>query len=508
MILPRTVLFLLLFTILFTKGGLAQIFPAEGDVLNYRLAGFTITKDTKAEKYIFEVSGYDLHEDGSLTETWAAKQASDSNKTIIMLPSFAKAYRWRVTTEDKKGKKLSTTDYINFTTGRYPTVDTSKYRLRIIDSATHHHDLFVITDNSFVIYDLDGNPVWYLPDVPLKAGKDIEMRCIKPTQDGTFTAVGDLEAFEFDYHGKVLWKAPNDGKVNGSDRENYHHEMVKLKNGNYMVAGLGFSMEKIPENLNSNMRMIDSGKMKRKEDGYYRRIKTDNLIEYNSKKEVVWTWRALEHFDRSEFFKVREHGVNIDMHLNSFFFDEENKVIYATFRNTDEMIKIAYPSGEILARYGAIWLNDTLTAEQRLFHGQHCVVVGPDKRLYLYDNNTTRSHPKSPSYNNTISHVSIFSETASKTGLREDWDFSCDIDSQTAWFNGSGGSVYVLDDGCILTGMGDASRAFIVTPEKKIAWNAIAENGDGNNVWFLLKPYRVNYITRKELESFIFKSHQ
>lgn len=504
----QRVLFLLLFTILLTKNGLAQIFPAEGDVLNYRLAGFTTIKDTKAEKYIFEISEYELQPDGKIKETWAIQQTSDSFRTIAMLPGFASTCRWRVTLEDKRGKKIYTTDYVNFTTGKYPTIDTSKYRLRIIDSATHHDDLFVIIDNSFVIYDLKGIPVWYLPDVPLKAGKDIEMRCIKPTKDGTFTAVGDLEAFEFDYNGKTTWKGPNDGKVNGSDKENYHHEMVKLRNGNYLVAGLGFSMEKIPPSTDKqSMRMIDSGKIKKRADGYYRRIRTDNLIEYNSKNEVVWSWRALDHFDHNEFFQVREHGVNIDMHMNSFFFDEDRNVIYATFRNTDELIKIEYPSGKILARYKDIWIDDTTKSENTLFRGQHCVVVGADKRLYLYDNNTSRIHPKSPSYNSTISHICIFSETATKTGLKKDWNFSCDVDSQTAWYNGSGGSVCVLDDGCILAGMGDASRAFIVTPNKNVAWNAIIENGDGNDVWYLLKPYRVNYITRKELESFIFKNH-
>ena len=34
----------------------AQVFPGEGDVVNYRLVGFTVPHDVKAEKYVFEVS--------------------------------------------------------------------------------------------------------------------------------------------------------------------------------------------------------------------------------------------------------------------------------------------------------------------------------------------------------------------------------------------------------------------------------------------------------------------
>lgn len=478
-------------------------YPGEGDVLNYRLAGFTAAKQANAAKYLFEVAEYTTNNKGKDIPVNVLQQMSDSNRAILMLPAFDRGYIWRVNYLDAKEKIIGTTPYIHFRTGKYPTIDTGKYRLAILDSATHHDDLFIIMDFSSVIYDLKGNAVWYLPDVPLIPEKNLEMRCIQPTRDGTFTATCNLDAFELSYNGQLLWQAPNDGKVNGTNKENYHHEVVKLSNGNYMMAGFGFSMEKVPEHQNKWSAVPDSGKLEKRADGYYRRIKTDNIIEYNKNKDVVWQWRALDHFSHDEFFQKRAHGSNIDMHMNAFFFDEPNQVLYISFRNTDEILKVAYPSGKILKRFGAVWINDSTMSEDRLFHGQHCITRENDGKILLFNNNTNRDFPKR-SVATPVSHIAVFRETNDKNGLAPVWDFPCDIDTNASTYCATGGSVTRLDDGCILANMGSAGRIFIVTPDKKIAWNAIAYTGDGNNTWHLLGQYRVNFITRKQLEKFVF----
>ncbi len=489
---------LLLFWLI-AKTSSAQTIPGEGDVINYRLAGFSVPSETRAVRYIFEVRPYITGDDGAVFKDSITHQ-SDSNRTIIMLPSFDQQYAWRVTYIDKKGKNIKTTQSHHFRTGKYVTIDSSKYRLRIIDSATHHEDVFIIVDNISVIYDMNGNPIWYLPDVPLFKKKDMQLRCLKPTADGTFTAVSDLEAFELDYNGRIVWQAPNDGKVSGNAKESYHHEFTKLSNGHYMVAGFQSTMEKAPADYKLKPGMLQPGRIEQRNDGIYRQTKSDNLIEYDKYKNVVWSWKSIDHLDIGDFFRRSTKGVNIEMHMNAFYFDTNNNVIYISYRNSSEIIKIEYPSGKILHRYGHLSEDGN---NGKLFYGQHNIIKGPDGQLYLFNNNASNHIRVDPSPHK-ISHVSVLQEQTNSSILKQTWDFPCDIDTNAEWYGTGGGSVALLPDGCILTGTGSASRTFIVSHGKKIIWNAVAQFFDGEK-WLPVGPYRVNYITRNELEKFIFK---
>lgn len=504
----RALLLLLCFSIFISAN--AQFFPGEGDVVNYRLVGFTIPKDSKAEKYLFEVAEYSSNDKGNITTRNAIKQVSDSNRTVIMMPHFDKGYTWRVSFLNKKGKVISSTPYSHFRTGKYPTIDSTQFRINIIDSIRQghrHDDIYILLDFISVIYDLDGNPIWYLPDIPLVKDKDLQMRDLKPTADGTFTATTNFGAFEMNYNGKLLWKGPNDGKVNGDTMEYYHHEFTKLDNGNYMAASLEYEMRKMPDWVKVKPEQLTPDMLEKRDDGYYKKITTGNLIEYDQNKKVVWSWRSLDHFTDDDFFRKRAiNGINTDMHLNAFDFDEENKVIYMSFRNTNEIVKIEYPSGKILKRYGATYSNDTTENETRLFYGQHCVRKEKDGRIYLFNNNSNPAvlQPSSERLK-AISQISVFEENNTKAGLEKVWEFACDIDTFADTHGGAGGSVMVLDDGCILASMGSASRIFIVNKDKKIIWNAIPQSGDPNKNWYPLGQYRVSFIKRKDIDKFIFR---
>ncbi|MCB0697824.1 MAG: aryl-sulfate sulfotransferase, partial [Chitinophagaceae bacterium] len=199
------------------------------------------------------------------------------------------------------------------------------------------------------------------------------------------------------------------------------------------------------------------------------------------------------------------NGLNTDMHLNAFDFDEKNKVIYMSFRNTNEIVKIAYPSGKILNRYGDIWINDSTLSDKRMFYGQHCVRKSDNGRLYMFNNNSNPMLLMSgPERMKSVSKVSVFEEDSSKSGLKKVWEFTCDIDTFAEAHGGAGGSVEELPDGCLLVSMGSASRIFIVDPKKKLVWNVLPQSGDANNNWYPLGQYRATYLTREELEKFIF----
>lgn len=486
----------------------AQVFPGEGDVVNYRLVGFTVPHDVKAEKYLFEVSENKVSDKGETLIENTIRQVSDSHRIIILLPHFDMGYVWRVSYLNEKGKIISKTADYHFRTGKYPSVDSNRYRMKIIDSATHHDELYVILDFLSVIYDLKGNPVWYLPDIHLVAERDLQMRDIKPTKDHTFTASSNFNAFEFDYNGKTLWTAPNDGRLNNDTIEYYHHEFTKLDNGNYMGATLEHRMMKVPPWITITEKQKTTGFVEKRADGhYYRRVTLGNLVEYTKDRELVWYWKSIDHFNDTDFFRTKIiHGINTDMHLNAFDFDEKNKVIYMSFRNMNEVVKIDYPSGKILKRYGAIWINDSTKDSKRMFYGQHCVRKEDDGRLYMFNNNSNPSSTKQiEERKKPTSLVSVFEETGTKTGLKNVWEFPCNMDTFAETYSGVGGSVAMLDDKCLLVSMGSTGRIFIVSPGKEKVWNVIAQVSENGTDWYPMAQYRANFITRKELEKFIFK---
>ncbi len=485
----------------------AQVLPKDGDTLNYRLVGFAFPQHKKTVEYLLEVEEYTQFDDGRYMARLVLNQTSESNKIIATVPKFGTVYRWRIMYLKKK-KIIDSTTYHFFSTGYSPVIDTNKYRLRIIDKAPADLGIYVMLDFISVIYDLEGNPVWYLPEMPVETDINKQTRDLKPTKDGTFTTVSRLGAYEFDYDGNMLWKAPNDGRVSGEENESYHHEFTKLSNGNYMVCGSKPALKKLPDIIGQE----EIKNLKRTElhdDGYYMNVNTGTLIEYDNKGNIIWQWMSENYFSDEYFFPPKSNGkgVQIGMHLNGFEFDEDNKVIYLSFRNTNQVVKIEYPSGKILNQYGK-GIEDGIQKE-RLFIGQHCIRKAKDGRLYLFNNNTEDyDHGKLDlASSQNVSYVSVFEESISVPGgIKKIWDFSCDIDTYAASGAGPGGSVYMLDNNSILVGMGGVSRMFIVTPDKKILWNAIPESSNDNmKTRQPMRQYRASLIQTNDLEKYIFK---
>lgn len=502
-------IFLVLILLVFLGGkSSAQIIPKDYDTLNYRLVGFSVPENTEANLYQLEVYDYLAQDDGDI-ETLVVKKSSKSNRFIEVVPEFGRNYRWRVKYIHKM-KVVDSTEYHYFSTGYSPVVDTNKFRMKIIKPANVAEDMYIMVDYISVLYDLQGNPLWYLPDITVAKDKAIQMRDVKATHDGTFTAASGMGAYEFDYNANRLWVAPNDGKVSGDTTEYYHHEFTKLSNGHYMICGHKNVYMQLPADK-LNEKSMSSKLVEKGDDGnYYIKAKTGTLIEYDSKGNVVWRWLSEDHFSKKYFFRESRFlsGINTDMHLNGFEFDEKNSVIYMSYRNTNQVVKIAYPSGKILGYYGMDIENETSEEGPSPFYGQHCIRKAADGRLYLFNNNTQKfdlgSNVTEPERN--TSYVTIFEEGGTEYGgIKVDWEFSCDIDSYALAGAGAGGSVYMLDDKSVLTSMGGASRIFIVSPEKEILWNVIPESSDANGNWQSLGQYRTSYIYKKDIEKYIFK---
>ena len=486
--------------------GLAQahIKPAEGSKLNHLIAGFVAGEQPGISRYRLQVAeGHYTDEKEFARHIIIDKQVA-TNRTIAELPRFGASYTWRYTYLSSNGKVKSQTRLFHFATDTCDAVDTSRSRLKVISNSLGNSELMVTTDFRTVIYNLEGKPLWFLPRIA-KFGERIQpVRDFKPTPYGTFTCLYGFNAIEVDYEGNLIWEAPNDGKVNGDTSEYYHHEMTRLSNGNYMVCGDEIWWAKPDSILYGSKDMPKDIELQARKGRNYRRYVFGTLIEYDSKGNIVWQWKSKEHFPRNEQVPVAiKPNYSGFIHLNSFFFNEKDSVIYMSFRDINRIVKIKYPTSEWLNSYGDKYGNDSLEPQCDLFCGQHCVRKAADGKLYLFDN-----HPIKGA-NKLLSYISIYTEPLKddkQANLTPVWTFPCDIDTNAAGGTSTGGGVYMLPNETLLCTMGSAGRVFVVDRNKQVLWNAVSQQrAGGDKIWRNTAEYRVYPIVNKtDLERFIF----
>lgn len=506
----RSIGVILLFVFLYLPST-GQIIPKDFATLNYRIVGFSVPPNTLANTYTFQIARGDVANDDAFLKAVFVKRKTNKPQNIEELPSWGKQYTWRVVYNDKAGKEIGNSGLHHFSTGSLPYTDTTQNGLLILKQATDHNDLLILIDRNLVMYNMKGNPVWYMPDIPEIKKRDFNIRDFKATADGTFTFLNQDEALEINYDGKIVWKAPNDGKVSGMKTEGYHHEFTKLSNGHYLVAGAELVKKRIPGAVSDYFADGDISVSKGTDGYYYKEFTCGTLIEYDAKGSVVWSWRTAEHFDDKDYFWPKANlskPFEGNPYLNGFDFDEAHQVIYVSYKNSNRIIKIAYPTGEVLNNYGP-------TNGHYYFYGQHSCRVNPrTNELYVYNNNHNDYLQLSTSQIDAegylTSHVVKYKQPPGNNNeLIKNWDVGLRLlqDKKAFQLSVRGGSISILDDDCVLVNAGTLNLLLLIDKQKQKIWEAVPytfENGQKTP----LVPYRCSYIYKKDIEKFLFSKKE
>lgn len=487
----------------------AQVVPADLSVLNYRIVGLSIPQNANASSYQFQIAKGNVSNEQLFAKSVFVKHKTSLPTDVVEVPQWGAKYTWRVLCYDKGGKEISNTGLHHFETGILPYVDSTKNGLMIIKQATDHKDILVLVDRTLVMYDMKGKPVWYMPDMPEIKKRDISIRDFKATADGTFTFLAQEEALEVDYNGKIVWKAPNDGKVSGKNTEGYHHEFTKLGNGHYMVGGSEIVKKRIPGFWEDYFAKDDKSVSKGADGYYYKEFTCGTLIEYDAPGNVVWSWRAVDHFIDDDFFWKKDKltkPYECNPYLNGFDFDDVNKVIYISYKNISRVMKISYPAGEVLNNYGA---KGNSTEHSNVFYGQHsCRVNKRTNELYIYNNNHSDFLPVSNAQLDAdgylLSHIVRYKQPpGNNNNLIKNWDMGLrlDDDKNTQQISVRGGSISILEDDCVLVNTGTLNLIFIADKNKQKVWEAVPYTTEDNRKSPLL-PYRTSFIRRTDMDKF------
>ncbi len=478
----------------------AQMWPKEGSRLNYRIIGFTFPRESGVSKYKIEIAAGRFFSADSFKRKITVTAESREPKMIAEVPDFGADYTWRIVYGSKQVKESGLYHFSTMTT---PTVDTSKLRLRVMQSATQFKDAYVIVDRGGVMYDMNGRAVWFIPDP--EGGAVGNAGDVKFTKDGTVTFIYGYSV-EMDYNGKILWKTPKKGTVrNDSLRgEIYHHEFYKMSNGHFLALALEMMYCKTITEHDSSYIIYTVDDNVAGQNGYLP-AKFGCLIEYDEKGNVVWIWRSLDYLLKSDFvyYNPADANMKYDAHDNAFFFDEKNKAIYVGFKNIARIIKIEYPGGGVVREYGEKFKPGVREMGKGLFCGQHNISRTEEGYLCVFNNNTCNAGA-APTL------VMLQEPVAEKDTIRKVWEYVCGAPSNFTSNYYQGGNAVPLPGGYVFANMGSKySKLLIVSRDKKVVWSALPERFvETDGKWMTNYEYRSNIISREDLEHFIWADVQ
>lgn len=510
--------------------GISQVLPKEGSGLNFRLVGFSFPAEAGVKKYTIEIAEGHFTTAEDFRKNVILSHTTDRNAVVLEVPEFGKTYTWRAVS-GAGAKSVSVLHH--FFTLSERRVDTSKYRLRILQPSTAYTENYVMLDGGALFYDTKGSPVAFLPE---KNGLKTNVRAMAVTSDSSITLVSESDAYDVTIDGGILWKAPRNPHIGESnDGIYYHHDFVKKPDGHYLVMGNELLFTKEIRTNDTSFYLLSHHRM----DSSFERGVYGCLIEFDASGKVIWHWRDAEKLVGTDYdycdiwaksdyaigapvrtpglYKNNEFpgtaaappilppmlGGRYDPHSNSFWWDERNSSIYMTYRNLNRTTKIDYPSGKVSAVYGDRFKTGIQAVAAGFFCHPHGIRQMSNGRLCFFNNNSCTSLDSLPA-------IIEFSEPArAGADIKVTWRYECKVEGANTFGRfGSGGNVAELRDGSFFACMGNQyGKVFIVNRKKVELWSAVSEvYPDGNSSWQQYPQYRATFLGRRELEALIWKA--
>jgi hypothetical protein len=498
----------------------AQVFPKENSKLHYVLIGFRFEAVDNAQTYRLEIAKGNHNSAESFKKNVVLSKESTENKVIAEAPAFGSQYTWRVLYK-KNGTFTPGTELHHFSTLLIDEVDSAKVHLKILKRAEKYKDAYVFADATRTLYNMNGRPVWFLPPASELNIVSRQVRDMKITPQGTITfVVAGNSAYEVNYEGEILWKAPRKAIMNDDSTERYNHELNRLDNGHYIVSGSEFvwSDPDAPRPVPGQpMPPPKPGELPKPMN---RPLAFGTIMEF-SHDTLVWSWRSAQYFQHSDFtnYPFRLSGPMDDVHQNSFFFDQANNVIYVSYKNIHRIVKVKYPEGTVTNVYGEIYRSDMPARGNGMFCFQHSCKLSQKGYLYLFNNNSCNAD-RAPEI------VMLKEPTAKNDTVKIIWKYEFPVEPliektkrvrpemaqhRTNGQETIGGNVVELPDQSLFASLCvPYSDLFIITPDKKVLWHAVLEEWKADKkIWSENGLYRASIIPgRKEMEALVWHSEK
>lgn len=437
--------FILIIYVSITLTGRAQLYPLNNSVLNHLQVMFEYPALKKADCYKIQITGKTSSFDKSLLY-----QASDSCSAHLVtgVLKFGNAYKWRVIAYSG-GKNISTSPEYFFETVKTNLETIFRANVSVYDS-TKTQKGFIFLDHGVVI-DRKGNLVL------VSDSFGVEKRDFSLTSSGSITYVQGSKAFDRSLNGNVIWQSSKLTKDNALVY-GYHHDITKLKNGNYLVMC----------------------KIREKDTLHFRKNLDEGIVEMDVKNNIKWLWKENDHISDTAKIKTT--------HLNSIFQDDKENKIYVSSRDMNTIFTINRSNGKIEKCIGYKLANGAEHFPQAWFAGQHSAQLLESGNILLFNNNARRPQPGAPS-----SILEINNPTKKNPEVSASFFYIYDFERGENHC-AKGGDVNKLKNGNYIISSSAFNLNFEINANSEIVWKCQPEKYDSTNKNGIgLGSYRINF---------------
>ena len=311
--------------------------------------------------------------------------------------------------------------------------------------------------------DQNGNEVWNTEDNNL----------VYYTTDGYGNLYGtqfsinedDLPGIDFSIDNNILWSNTGDSYV--------HHDFFKLPNGNYIGLSESHQNGPIPEDINQSVlfqfQMIGYPTYPTSDLFIFPWV-GDEIVEWDEEGNVVWSWNTFDYLDWLQdydllgdlWLEAYQMGRHDWTHSNALWFSEEESSIYLSSRHLSRIIKIDYPSGNIIWQMGLDMPSEDVDCGHDLNYSfQHSIQILDNGNLVTLDNGNNSQAMYGTEHPTTRALEIAITETSDGCEANIVWEYTLPQEL----FGFASGNVQKLDNGnYLITTVGGGATSLEIKP--------------------------------------------
>ena len=311
--------------------------------------------------------------------------------------------------------------------------------------------------------DQNGNEVWNTEDNNL----------VYYTTDGYGNLYGtqfsinedDLPGIDFSIDNNILWSNTGDSYV--------HHDFFKLPNGNYIGLSESHQNGPIPEDINQSVlfqfQMIGYPTYPTSDLFIFPWV-GDEIVEWDEAGNVVWSWNTFDYLDWLQdydllgdlWLEAYQMGRHDWTHSNALWFSEEESSIYLSSRHLSRIIKIDYPSGNIIWQMGLDMPSEDVDCGHDLNYSfQHSIQILDNGNLVTLDNGNNSQAMYGTEHPTTRALEIAITETSDGCEANIVWEYTLPQEL----FGFASGNVQKLDNGnYLITTVGGGATSLEIKP--------------------------------------------
>ncbi len=393
---------------------------------------------------LYEISIFRLLSPGesAIMERVVTVKTADIASLVTQGLEFGNNYRWQYRAFKKK-KLIATSNWNYFTILRSAQVMKDSFRTEISFTRPPGREI-IFLDYSAMAIDKRGNPVWFLP-VNTDSLSKLVTRDLELTPYGTITHLNVHGAYEKNLQGDILWKAPDDGRVSGGIKEEYHHELKKNNDGSFMVCGSIYN--DLADGKRSNAASV----------------KYNTVIHYDTGGKILRSWTETGSMTRDSLFR-QAHSSNQGGHLNGFAITPDGNRVFMSFKNLSDVYLYDFVSGRFITSIKRPPFSGPFD-----FNQQHGPFLTAGNQLLIYNNNIIeKEDTESPAVLNPSIMQFSYNKVSQRWALV--WQYEVKARKYPEGIAGKEGYASETNTGNILICTGGANYAAEVTRDKKKIW--------------------------------------